>query len=159
MIFTTVTTHSANTITSTKTSEPFIKSKERKASLDRAGKLTTLGKDSLRERLHEKGVSEHSVALITNVRRSGTNVHYESAWRKWHSWCSQKEGDPIKCSVNKILQFLTECFNLGFEDSTIARFRSAISAYNWQRIADIRSFGRIYLHIYLGCHIRVRIRG
>ena len=91
---------------------------------------------------------EHSVALITNVRRSGTTVHYESAWRKWHSWCSQKEGDPIKCSVNKILQFLTECFNLGFEDSTIARFRSAISAYNWQRIADIRSFGRIYLHIW-----------
>ena len=45
-----------------------------------------------------------------------------------HSWCSQKQGDPIKCSVNKILQFLTECFNLGFEDSTIAGFRSAISA-------------------------------
>ena len=85
--------------------------------------------DSLRERLHA-GVSEESAALIINARRSGTNAHYESAWCKWHSWCSQRQVDPIKCSVNKILQFLTECFNMGYEHSTIAGFSSAISAYH-----------------------------
>ena len=52
MVSTSVTTHSANTITSTKNSEPFIRSKQRKASLDRTGKLITPAMDSLRERLH-----------------------------------------------------------------------------------------------------------
>ena len=49
MISTTVTTNSANTITSTKNSEPFIRSKQRKASLDRAGKLTTPSMGSRRK--------------------------------------------------------------------------------------------------------------
>ena len=89
-----------------KNSESLVRSKQRKTSLDRAGKLTTPGMDSLRERLHAEGATEDSAALITNARRSGINAHYESAWRKWHSWCSQRQVDPIKCSVNKILQFL-----------------------------------------------------
>ena len=130
MVSITVTTHSANTITSTKNSKPFIRSKQTKASTDRVGKLTTPGMDSLRERLHAKGVSEDSAALITNARRSSTNDHYKSTWRKWHSWCSQRQFDSINCSVNKILQFLTECFNMGYKHSTIAGFRSAISAYH-----------------------------
>ena len=85
--------------------------------------------DSLRERLHT-GVSEESAALIINARRSTTNAHCESAWCKWHSWCYQRQVDPIKCSVNKILQFPTECFNMGYEHSAIAGFSSAISAYH-----------------------------
>ena len=91
----------------------FIKYKQKKASLDRAGKLTTSGMDSLMERLQVELVLEDSVALITNARRSGTNAHYESAWRKWHSWSSKRKVYPIKFSVNKILQFLTKCFNIG----------------------------------------------
>ena len=38
--------------------------------------------------------------------------------------------DPIKCFVSKILQSLTECFNMGYEHIAIAGFRSAISAYH-----------------------------
>ena len=49
---------------------------------------------------------------------------------KLHSWCSQRQVDLIKCSVNRILRFLTKCFNMGYEHSTIAGFRSAISAYH-----------------------------
>ena len=125
MVSTTVTTHSANTITSTTNLKPLSTSNQRKESLDRAKELTTPGIDSLREILHAEGVLEGSSALITNARRSGANAHYESAWRKWNSWCFQRQVDPIKCSVNKILQFLTECFNMGYEHSTLAGFRSA----------------------------------
>ena len=130
MLSTTVATHSANNIASAKNTEPFIRPKQRKASLNRTGKLTAPGMDSLKESLHAEGVLKDSAALITNARRSGTNAHYESAWRKWHSWYSHRQVDPIKCSVNKILQFLTEYFNMGYEHSTIAGFRSAISAYH-----------------------------
>ena len=81
MVSTAVKTHSANTIASTKNSEPSIRYKQRKTSLDSSGKVTTPGMDSLRERLHVEGVSGDSATLITNARISGTNAHYESAWR------------------------------------------------------------------------------
>ena len=58
MVSTTVTSNSANNIASANNSEPFIRPKQRKTSLDRTGKLTTSGMDSLRERLHAEGVSE-----------------------------------------------------------------------------------------------------
>ena len=90
----------------------------------------TPGMGSLSERLHAEGVSKDSAAHIANARRSGTNAHYKSVCRKWHSWCYQRQIDPIKCSVNKVLQFLTECYNMGYEHSTIAGVRSAISAYH-----------------------------
>ena len=79
MVSTTVTSNSANNIASANNSEPFIRPKQRKTSLDRTRKLTTPGMDSLRERLHAEGVSEDSAALITNARRSVTNAHYKSA--------------------------------------------------------------------------------
>ena len=80
MISTSVTTHSANTITSTKNSEPFIRSKQIKASLDRTGKLITPVMDSLRERLHAEWLRKTLTAtLTTNARRTGTNAHYKSA--------------------------------------------------------------------------------
>ena len=111
MASTTITTDSANTITSTKKAKHFIRGKQRKASLDRAGKLATPCLDSLREKLHAEGVLGYSAALITNPRGSGRNAYYKSAWRKWHSWCSQRQVDLIKFSVNKTLLFLTECLN------------------------------------------------
>ena len=43
MVSTTVTTHSANAIPSAKNSEPFFRPKQRKSSLDGAGKLTSPG--------------------------------------------------------------------------------------------------------------------
>ena len=115
MVSTNVTTHSASTIAFTKNSEYFIKFKQSKASLDRARKLATPGKDSLMERLQAELILEDFVALIKNARRSGTNAHYESAWRKWPSWSSQRKVYPIKHYVNKILQFLTKCFNMSYE--------------------------------------------
>ena len=57
MLSATITNHSANTIASTKNSEPFNRSKQRKGFLDRTGKLTTPGMDSLRERLLAESVS------------------------------------------------------------------------------------------------------
>ena len=50
--------------------------------------------------------------------------------------------------MNKILQFLTKCFNMGYERSSVAGFRSAISAYhdpiNGIPIGNFCSFGNVY---------------
>ena len=99
-------------------------------------KPATPGMDSFRERLSSEGISKESATLITNARQSGTIAHYESSWRKWHSWCVRRQIDPIKCYLTHILDFLTECFHEGFQYNTIAGFRSAISAYD-DSIEDI----------------------
>ena len=120
MVSTSVTTHNENTITPIENSESFLRSKPRKASHDKAEKFTTPGMDSHREILHAKRVLEDSTALITNLRRSGTNAHYETASRKWHN----------QHSLNEILKLLTECFIMIYGHSIIAGFRSAISTYH-----------------------------
>ena len=37
-----------------------------------------------------KGISERAIDLISNARRTGSQSNYESAWRKWGSWCHRK---------------------------------------------------------------------
>ena len=93
-------------------------------------KLKTCGLDSFRGRLESKGISENAAYLITAARRRGTYAHYESSWRKWTSWCATKQIDPFRCSINFILDFLAHAFREGFQYSTIAGYRSAISAYH-----------------------------
>ena len=88
------------------------------------------GMDCFRKTLETEGISQRAVSLITNSRRTGSNSNYESAWRKWASWCAERKADPTRCNVNYILDFLAESFENGFEYSTISGYRSAISAYH-----------------------------
>ena len=107
-VFTAVTIHSANTIVSIKNSEPFIRFKQRKASLDRAGKLITPNVDSLREILHAEAISEDSAAIIANARRSVQMLITNQPDVSGIAGVLKGKLLPIKCSVNTILQFLTE---------------------------------------------------
>ena len=77
-VFTAVTIHSANTIVSIKNSEPFIRFKQRKASLDRAGKLITPSVDSLREILHAEAIFGRLYRYYRKCQKISTNAHYES---------------------------------------------------------------------------------
>ena len=93
-------------------------------------KLATSGLDSVRKNLQAKGVSEKASSLILSSRRDGTTSHYESAWRKWSGWCSQRKVHPFRCPLADILEFLSASFEEGLEHSTIAGYRSALSAYH-----------------------------
>ena len=70
-----------------------------KSSVDRKPKLATPGMDSLREKLFAEGLSEESAILIANGRGPGTVSHYESARRKWNSYCVRRKIHPIRCSM------------------------------------------------------------
>ena len=83
--------------------------------------------DSLRKDLTAEGISTEAATLIIQARRSGTRSHYDSSWRKWASWCCSRKVDPIRSSLNYVLEFLTEQHKLGLEWSTIAGYRSSIS--------------------------------
>ena len=101
MVSTPFTTHITNTVTSIKVSRPF-HATQGKSSFDRPGKFTPPGIDSFRERLHVEGISEESAALITSAGEQGTNSHHKSVWRKWYSWCSERQVDLLNYSIKTL---------------------------------------------------------
>ena len=110
--------------------KPFEQPKKGNSSIVRKPLLKTPGMESFRKKLSSEGISERASNLISNARRVGTRSNYESAWRKFNSWCDGKQVDPITCNVSIILDYLAELFELGYGYSYIGSVRSAISAYH-----------------------------
>ena len=70
----------------------------------------TNGLENFRKNLVEKGISNTTGNLISNSRRSSTAVNYQSTVKKWVSWCSEGQIDPVTCSINFVLSFLGNLF-------------------------------------------------
>ena len=85
--------------------------------------------ECFKESLNFQSLNLQSISLISSARRPSSNSNYDSSWWKWISWCSRKEIDLVQCSVNFILNFLAELFDLGYKYRPINLYRSAISAY------------------------------
>ena len=92
-----------------------------------AGQENPLG---FRKTLLCEGISENSSHIIANSRRKDTLSNYESAWRKWASWCLERNIDPFHATVKDIIEYLTSLFSYGNEYKTIHLHRSAISAFH-----------------------------
>ena len=74
----------------------------------------TSGLDNLRQNLLAEGISERASNLITNNRRTSSIKHYESAWKKWCGWCSEREISPTRSNINYVLDFLGRIIWIGF---------------------------------------------
>lgn len=61
-------------------------------------------------------------------RRDGTKSQYQSYINKWSKFCSTANCDFFNPPIAKIIEFLTELFQLGLSYSTINSARSALSA-------------------------------
>ena len=59
--------------------------------------------------------------------KPGTEKQYQSAWKQFFSWCSQRSCDPFCCSLNIISDYLVDLLYKGLEYKTINSLRSAIS--------------------------------
>ena len=90
---------------------------------------TVRGMEGFKRALEGQGVSKLAATLITNSRRSGSISNYQSAWRKWASWCCEREVDPFTSNIIEILNFLAFLYEKGYQYSSISSHRSAISAY------------------------------
>ena len=66
----------------------------------------TNGQEIFRKNLVEKGISNTVANLISNSRRSVTKSNYQSAWKKWVTWFSEGQINPVTCSINFVLNFL-----------------------------------------------------
>ena len=85
---------------------------------------------NFRRQLSAEELSKQAIQLISASRRKSTVSRYESAWRKWSSWCRRKQVDTVWCPLNFILDFLSDAYSEGLQYSTIAGYRSAILAFH-----------------------------
>ena len=53
------------------------------------------GLENLRKNMASEGISTRATELIAGARRTGSIANYESAWRKWASWCNKQQVDPL----------------------------------------------------------------
>ena len=73
-------------------------------------------------------ISQGAQKLLVATWRKATSSAYSSAWRKWDSWCREREVNPILASIECVLEFLTHAFNIGKAYRTLKVYRSAISS-------------------------------
>ena len=85
-----------------------------------------------RARLQEEGISKADADPISRSRRPNSNANYESAWRKWASWCSRRKIYSFSSNINEILEYFTGLYKQGLQYRTIDNHRSAISAFHEQ---------------------------
>ena len=81
----------------------------------------------IRNMLSNQGILQESADIICKSWRKRTAKSYESAWKRWVSWCDQRNTNPLSASLADILQFLTDLYKEGKEYSTVNTHRSAIS--------------------------------
>ena len=86
--------------------------------------------DNLRQNLLAEGISERAFNLFTNNRRTFSIKHYESTWKKWCGWCSEREISPTRSNINYVLDFLAELFETRLKCRTTGTHRSATSAFH-----------------------------
>ena len=81
----------------------------------------------VRESLGSKGLSDRVVSIMQKSWRGATESAYSSVWRRWSSWCTEREADPVSAPINLVLEFLTDLYDEGKQYRTINTARSAIS--------------------------------
>ena len=90
---------------------------------------TSGGMAGIRNRHQTEGISVEASNIMLHARRRGSTQTYESAWKKWALWCSER-GVPFRCPVKHCLGYLTHLFQTGHSYRTIGVHRSTISAYH-----------------------------
>ena len=68
----------------------------------------------IKRSFQSKGICANASKLILAAWRPGTNAIYNSAWKKWHSWCLSRQVDSFRPTLADITGFLLGFFRRGF---------------------------------------------
>ena len=93
-----------------------------------ASKPTTGRLEHIREGFRNQGLSEQATSLIAMSWRTKTNRFYDSLFKRWNRWCSERGSNPFSGPVSEIANFLASPFEKGYQYSSINAYRSAISS-------------------------------
>ena len=90
----------------------------------------------LRQKFRHNNLSESAKELLLSSWRSKTSKAYDSHFRKWLGWCTERGCDPISGPVFDVANFLAELHSQGYQTSSLNAYRSAISSVH-DRIDDM----------------------
>ena len=81
-----------------------------------------------RPKLAKERFSQKVSDILLSSWRKKTASQYESAWKAWSGWCSEREINPFSTTLENIFEFLADLFHKGFKFRTLGVYRSAISS-------------------------------
>ena len=84
--------------------------------------------EDIRQQHTSAGVSSEASELLLEGWSRGTNVAYQSGWKRWSSWCNGRKINPISAGIQPFLNFITSLFQEGLQYRTINTIRSAVSS-------------------------------
>ena len=94
-----------------------------------AVRSTTNGRLAIiRQQGRSGGLSEGASRLLESSWRDKTKSTYESLFKRWDSWCMERNRDPIRGPIADVLNFLAELFEQGYQYRSLNSYRSAISS-------------------------------
>ena len=82
----------------------------------------------LREKLSGSSLSEEASRLFLASWRAKSNQSYDSHFRKWISWCSERGSNPVSGPIAEVANFLADLYEQGYQSRSLNAFRSAISS-------------------------------
>ena len=106
---------------------PVTFTRDTRCSSSTAETFESFGSFSVRTALRNKEIQEDIWALIRCSWRDSTRSQYDSALRKWLSYCSERSIDTSNPDVADILSFLTHLYNTGPRYSSISTVKSGLS--------------------------------
>ena len=117
-------THSSSTVVREKRVSSATKVRD---SSREPGNLAPSNMANMREALRAQGATSTVAALVSSSHRKGTQSVYSSHWKKWESWCRDKNIDPISPGRMDLANFLGDLSKVDkLSASTIRVHRSAI---------------------------------
>ena len=89
----------------------------------------------LRQKFGRNNLSESAKELLLASWRNKTSKAYDSHFRKWLGWCTERGCDPISGPVSDVANFLADLHSQGYQTSSLNAYRSAISSVH-DRVDD-----------------------
>lgn len=110
------------------TLEESVVSREGSSAAPRSSVPESNGMAAVDRQFSTKGFSERSRKLLSSSWRNGTKKDYNSKFKQFNSWCTERNLDPLQASLNECADFLTSLFEKGLKYRTINGYRSMLSA-------------------------------
>ena len=90
----------------------------------------------LREKFGRANLSSKAKELILSSWRSKTSRSYDSHFKKWLGWCTERGCDPISGPASDVANFLADLHSQGYQTSSLNAYRSAISSVH-DKVDDV----------------------
>ena len=52
------------------------------------------------------------IQLLLGSARQSTIASYQSAWKHWMDWCTERDSNPLSPNLTSVMNYLTSLFNL-----------------------------------------------